>query len=66
MGTAARIAAAERRVKCADESRCACDMEAHVHCRCILAERMGWLRGPAVQRLAAVLGRVALLALIFL
>ena len=66
MGTAARMAAAERRVSCADASRCAPDIEAHVQCRCILAGWLCWLKGVADKRLAAGLGRITLLALIFL
>jgi len=51
MGTAARMAAAERRDSCADESRCVPETHAHVN---------------GDKRLAAstVLGRMTLLALI--
>lgn len=66
MGTAARMAAAERRVSCAEVSRCAPEIEAHVHCRCILAGWLCWLNGVADKRLAAELGRMTLLALILL
>ena len=67
MGTAARIAAAERRDRCAGgNSRCMFEVEAHVHCRCTLLVWKGWLNGVADKRLAVVLGRRILGALIVL
>ena len=67
MGTAARIAAVERRDRCAGGiSRCVFEVEAHLHCRCALLEWKGWLNGVADKRLAVVLGRRALGALIII
>ena len=67
MGTAARIAAAERRDRCAGgDSRCVFEVQAHVHCRCAVLAWKGLLNGVADKRLAVVLGSRALGALIFM